>query len=108
MADGTSIPADGFLSARAISRRPNSMRRYLARRSTTAFLLASPLILLIGALVVWPAFYAIDLSMLNKKMTQFVTFDNFHLGLLEGATPSSRWCCSSPACSRSARCSSRR
>jgi len=32
---------------------------------------------LIGALVVWPAFYAIDLSMLNKKMTQFVGFGNY-------------------------------
>ena len=36
-----------------------------------------PLIVLIAALVVYPALYAIYLSMLNKKMTQFVGLGNF-------------------------------
>ena len=36
-----------------------------------------PLILLIAGLVVYPAVYAIYLSMLNKRMTQFVGLNNF-------------------------------
>jgi multiple sugar transport system permease protein len=75
MADG-SIAVD-LIRRTGVPVRQSAMRRYLARRSTIAFLLASPLMLLIGALVVWPAMYAIDLSMLNKKMTQFVGFGNF-------------------------------
>ncbi|MBV8576782.1 MAG: sugar ABC transporter permease [Acetobacteraceae bacterium] len=47
------------------------------RRSTIAFLMCLPLILLIVGLVVYPAFYAIYLSMLNKRMTQFVGLRNF-------------------------------
>ncbi|HET9018343.1 MAG TPA: sugar ABC transporter permease [Acetobacteraceae bacterium] len=53
------------------------MRRWLARRSTTAFLMCLPLILLIGGLVIYPALYAIWLAMLNKRMTHFVGFSNF-------------------------------
>ncbi len=61
-------------------RRPGELgavRRFLRRRSTIGFLMALPLIVLIGGLVVYPAFYAIYLSMLNKRMTQFIWFDNF-------------------------------
>ena len=36
-----------------------------------------PLIVLIAALVIYPALYAIYLSMLNKKMTQFVGLSNY-------------------------------
>jgi multiple sugar transport system permease protein len=36
-----------------------------------------PLLLLIGGLIVYPAFYSIYLSMLNKKMTKFVGLSNF-------------------------------
>jgi multiple sugar transport system permease protein len=39
--------------------------------------MALPLILLIGGLVLYPAVYAIWLSMLNKRMTQFVGLGNF-------------------------------
>jgi multiple sugar transport system permease protein len=53
------------------------MRRWLARRSTVAFLMCLPLILLVGGLVVYPALYAIYLSMLNKRMTAFVGLSNF-------------------------------
>jgi multiple sugar transport system permease protein len=53
------------------------MRRFAQRRSTIAFLLCLPLILLIATLVIYPAFYAIYLSMLNKRMTKFVGLDNF-------------------------------
>ncbi len=61
------------------------MRRFLQRRSTVAFLMCLPLILLIGGLVVYPALYAIYLAMLNKRMTQFVGLGNFEF-LLRRAT----------------------
>jgi len=54
-----------------------SLHRFARQKSTTAFLLCLPLILLVGAFVVYPAFYAIYLSMLNKKMTAFVGLGNF-------------------------------
>ncbi len=53
------------------------LQRLLRRRSTTAFLLALPLIFLIGSLVIYPAVYAVYLSMLNKRMTSFVGLGNF-------------------------------
>jgi multiple sugar transport system permease protein len=76
MADGTSVPA-GIISASPARVRRGSLRRLMHRRSTIAFLMCLPLILLIMGLVVYPAFYAIYLSMLNKRMTQFVGFRNF-------------------------------
>src|ERR1700709_1182041 len=76
MADGTSIPIGVVASGKPAPGR-NSMRRFAQRRSTTGFLLALPLILLVAAFVVYPAFYAIYLSMLNKKMTAFVGLSNF-------------------------------
>src|SRR3978361_2175553 len=76
MADGTSIPIGVMASGRPRAGR-NSMRRFAQRRSTTGFLLALPLILLVAGFVVYPAFYAIYLSMLNKKMTAFVGLGNF-------------------------------
>jgi multiple sugar transport system permease protein len=51
--------------------------RLIRRRSTAAFLLCLPLILLIFGLVIYPALYAIYLSLLNKRMTQFVGLGNF-------------------------------
>jgi multiple sugar transport system permease protein len=62
---------------RSGARRSSSLRRFTQRRSTIAFLLALPLILLVACFVIYPAFYAIYLSMLNKKMTSFVGLGNF-------------------------------
>ena len=76
MADGTSVPIGIMAPARGSGRR-TSMQRFAQRRSTTGFLLALPLILLVACFVVYPAFYAIYLSMLNKKMTAFVGLGNF-------------------------------
>jgi multiple sugar transport system permease protein len=53
------------------------LRRLMRRRSTVAFLLCLPLIALIVGLVIYPALYAIYLSLLNKRMTQFVGLGNF-------------------------------
>jgi multiple sugar transport system permease protein len=53
------------------------LRYALRRKSTVAFLMTLPLIVLIAALVIYPAFYAIHLATLNKSMTRFVGFGNF-------------------------------
>jgi multiple sugar transport system permease protein len=53
------------------------LRNALKRKSTVAFLMTLPLILLIAILVIYPAFYAIHLATLNKGMTKFVGFGNF-------------------------------
>jgi multiple sugar transport system permease protein len=53
------------------------MRRAIRRKSTVAFLMTLPLILLIALLVLYPAGYAINLATLNKSMQHHVWFDNF-------------------------------
>jgi multiple sugar transport system permease protein len=58
-------------------RKKTGMRRIMQRKSTIAFLMALPLILLIGLLVLYPAFYAVHLAMLNKSMERFVGLSNF-------------------------------
>ncbi|HZZ91261.1 MAG TPA: sugar ABC transporter permease [Usitatibacter sp.] len=57
--------------------RAGRWRRFARRKSTVAFLLALPLIVLIAALVVYPALYSIHLATLNKSMEHFVGFGNF-------------------------------
>ena len=57
--------------------RRGGLRRLARRKSTVAFLLALPLILLIAGLVVYPAFYSLHLAMLNKSMEHFVGLSNF-------------------------------
>src|SRR5580700_7820857 len=49
----------------------------MQRKSTIAFLMTLPLILLILVLVAYPAGYAVYLAMLNKGMTRFVGLGNF-------------------------------
>src|SRR6476469_5601212 len=58
-------------------RKKTGMRRMLQRKSTIAFLMTLPLILLIGGLVLYPAFYAMHLATLNKSMQRFVGLSNF-------------------------------
>ena len=53
------------------------MRTALKRKSTAAFLMTLPLILLIGILVIYPAFYSLHLATLNKSMRAFVGLGNF-------------------------------
>src|SRR5499427_2760113 len=57
--------------------RRGGLRRLARRKSTVAFLLALPLILLIAGLVVYPAFYSLHLATLNKSMEHFVGVGNF-------------------------------
>jgi multiple sugar transport system permease protein len=53
------------------------LRNFWHARSTLAFLLCMPLIAIIGGLIVYPFFYSIHLSMLNKSETEFVGLENF-------------------------------
>ena len=54
------------------ARKRSSLHNALRRKSTVAFLMTLPLILLIALLVIYPAFYAIHLATLNKSMQRFV------------------------------------
>jgi len=58
-------------------RKVGSLKQLSRRRSTAALLLCLPLILLIVGLKIYPTFYAIFLSMLDRKMNNFVGLDNF-------------------------------
>src|ERR1035438_9459727 len=59
------------------ARKRVSLRTALKRKSTSAFLMTLPLILLIGILVIYPAFYSLHLATLNKSMQRFVGLGNF-------------------------------
>jgi multiple sugar transport system permease protein len=54
-----------------------SLRTALKRKSTAAFLMTLPLILLISLLVIYPAFYSLHLATLNKSMQRFIGLGNF-------------------------------
>src|SRR5262245_27021142 len=58
-------------------RQRSALRKAMARKSTIAFLMTLPLILLIALLVLYPAFYSVHLATLNKSMERFVGFGNF-------------------------------
>lgn len=78
MADGsTVVPGQVLAPGRAAGRGSGTLRRFARRRSTIAVFMAMPLILLIVLLVVYPTVYAIWLSLMNKKMTQFVGLENY-------------------------------
>jgi multiple sugar transport system permease protein len=64
-------------SATLTGDRRSSLHKLVQRKSTIAFVMALPLILLIAILVAYPAGYAVWLAMLNKSMTKFVGFGNF-------------------------------
>src|SRR4030088_29338 len=59
-------------------RKRASLRTALKRKSTAAFLMTLPLILLISLLVIYPAFYSLHLATLNKSMQRFIGLGNIH------------------------------
>jgi multiple sugar transport system permease protein len=61
----------------AAAPRRGGLHRLARRKSTIAFLMALPLILLVVGLVIYPALYSIHLSMLNKTLERYVGFANF-------------------------------
>jgi multiple sugar transport system permease protein len=71
---------DAALDASVIAKssgRRSTLRRALQRKSTIAFLMTLPLLLLVALLVLYPALYSVHLATLNKSMERFVGFDNF-------------------------------
>ncbi|HEU0149222.1 MAG TPA: sugar ABC transporter permease, partial [Bradyrhizobium sp.] len=73
--------ADVALQQTSITRptaaRKSGLRTALKRRSTSAFLMTLPLILLIAIFVLYPAFYSMHLATLNKSMQKFIGLSNF-------------------------------
>jgi multiple sugar transport system permease protein len=69
------IAARGAATATGDSR--SSLHKLMQRKSTIAFLMALPLLILIFTLVAYPAGYAVYLATLNKGMTKFVGLGNF-------------------------------
>src|SRR5262249_51365598 len=67
----------GSTAATRAPARRSSLRNAMKRRSTAAFLMTLPLIILIALLVLYPAFYSLHLATLNKSMQRFVGFGNF-------------------------------
>src|SRR5215213_1082900 len=59
------------------ARKRTGLHRAMQRKSTIAFLMALPLILLIVLLVIYPALYSLHLATLNKSMERFVGLSNF-------------------------------
>ncbi len=60
----------------ASARRRSGLRRAMQRKSTIAFLMTLPLILLVALLVLYPAFYSLHLATLNRSMQGFVGVGN--------------------------------
>jgi len=58
-------------------RKRGSLRRALKGKSSMAFLMTLPLILLVLILVIYPAFYSLHLATMNKSMQRFVGLGNF-------------------------------
>jgi multiple sugar transport system permease protein len=73
MSVGTAIRAQGARGARPRT----GLHKAMQRRSTIAFAMTLPLILVVALLVVYPAFYSLHLATLNKGMEEFVGLDNF-------------------------------
>ena len=57
--------------------RKNGLQLFMRRRSTIALMMCMPLILIVACLIIYPAFYSIYLSMLNKAQTRFIGLANF-------------------------------
>src|SRR6202167_6300780 len=77
MADTVQTWSPGMRDAALPSSASQNLRSFLRRRSTIAFLMCLPLIAIVGCLIIYPAFYSIYLSMLNKAQTRFIGLGNF-------------------------------
>jgi multiple sugar transport system permease protein len=79
MADTTGVAGLGAVPANGPStpRRAGSLARLTRRRSMTAVLLCLPLLAVLLGLKMYPTLFGIYLSMLNRRMTEFVWLDNF-------------------------------
>ena len=67
----------GRVARTGSARKRTGLHNALRRKSTVAFFLTLPLILLIALFVLYPALFSIHLATLNKSMQKFVGFGNF-------------------------------
>src|SRR5215468_1355525 len=77
MADTIHTWTPALSDASAPTVRKSGLHRFMRQRSTIAFLMCLPLIVIICGLVIYPALYSIYLSMLNKAQTRFIGLSNF-------------------------------
>jgi len=77
MADTVQTWSPGLQSLSLPTPAKGRLRLFLRRRSTVALAMCLPLILIICGLVIYPAFYSIYLSMLNRAQTHFIGLGNF-------------------------------
>jgi multiple sugar transport system permease protein len=77
MADTVQTWSPGLQGVSLPSSARRGLRLFMRRRSTIAFLMCLPLIVIVAGLIVYPAFYSIYLSMLNKTQTRFIGLGNF-------------------------------
>ena len=77
MADGTGSVSAPALRVFAPPMRRSGLRRFAQRRSSIAVLMCLPLICLVAGLVVYPFFYSIWLSLLNRAATRFIGLFNY-------------------------------
>lgn len=66
-----------FAPPSALMRQRASLHGLMRRRSTIAFLMCLPLLIIVVSLIVYPGLYSIYLSMLNRPQTRFVGLGNF-------------------------------
>src|SRR6476661_1465732 len=77
MADTAQTWSPALTRDSAPARRKSGLHRFVRRRSTIAFLMCLPLIVIVAGLIVYPTLYSIHLSMLNKAQTRFIGLGNF-------------------------------
>lgn len=77
MADGNTMVVGSTSGSSSAPGRVGSLRKLTRRRSTTALLLCSPLLILVLGLKFYPTIYAVYLSMLDRRMINFVGLANF-------------------------------
>ena len=70
----------------AIAKPSSTLNRFLGRKSTVAFLMTLPLMIVMATLVIYPAFYSVRLAMLDRSMVNFVGLDNFAFLILKRPT----------------------
>jgi len=68
---------DPSIAAGRPVRTKRSLGQLMRHRSVVAFAMCLPLLVIILGLIIYPAFYSIFLSMLNKAQTKFIGLGNF-------------------------------
>lgn len=85
MPDGASALSGQGMAGVARAAKRGSLHNFARRRSTLAVVMCLPLFALIAGLIVYPFFYSIYLSLLNREMTRFVGLFNYQF-LLRSST----------------------